>query len=517
MSLRTTWILAAALACGLAACGGTAPNPGPPGPEICDNGKDDNGDGKTDCLDPKCFSDAHCQVTVEDCTNGVDDNNDGFADCADPYCAGVSCGPDCVCLNGVPNYGSGGGTGGGTAGGSGGGTASGGGTGGGSGGGSATGGGSGGGGTASGGGTGGGTACVGCGAGCVCTNGVKAEVLCSDNIDNDTDNLTDCEDPDCNNVTCGAGCTCVGSAKKETNCSDGMDNDGDTKADCADPDCVGAGTELCNDGIDNTCDRAIDCGDPKCTGNAACTALQDGKPCLLDTQCAGGDCLDEATYGMPNGMCSNVASCTVGSNAGCNGGTCFAGSTFNTCVAKCTGTGISGAGVCRAGYACYDPDLDTTNNNNGCLPLCTSDTECAGSGSGYGCNAWRKRCGNSDRGLGKYGAACTSGSQCESNLCFTGAQNPGGYCSGPCRGDTKNCGPVGYCDFNSSYGDNYGYCYQACTASTQCRQASNYNCWTVAQGSSDAVCMCLPAGADCGSNSDCCSGSCTGTFFPTCN
>ncbi|MEW6433868.1 MAG: hypothetical protein AB1730_20375, partial [Myxococcota bacterium] len=109
MPSRTTWILAAAVAFALVACSGASPTPGPLGPETCDNGKDDNGDGKTDCLDPKCFSSPQCQVTVEDCTNGVDDNSDGFTDCADPYCAGMSCGTGCVCLNGMPNDGNGGG------------------------------------------------------------------------------------------------------------------------------------------------------------------------------------------------------------------------------------------------------------------------------------------------------------------------------------------------------------------------------------------------------------------------
>ena len=517
MAARTTWILCAALAVLAAACGGTPPNP-TPGPETCNNGKDDNGDGKIDCLDPKCFADAHCQVMMETCTNDTDDNGDSLVDCADPTCAGQSCGVGCTCLNGIKDYGTGGGTGGGSGGGSGGGTGggSGGGTGGGSGGG--TGGGSGGGtGGGSGGGTGGGTGgggCVGCGNGCACSGGVKTEILCSDNIDNDTDNVTDCDDPDCANVTCGAGCLCVNLARKEVNCTDGLDNDGDTRADCADSDCVGAGTEICNDGVDNTCDRAIDCGDSKCTGNAACAGLNDGKPCLLDNQCAGGKCLTEASSGLPNGACSNLASCTVSTNAGCNGGRCLAGTTFNTCVAPCTGTGTGSSGACRAGFACYDPDYSTTNNNNVCLPLCSSDSECSGGGSGYGCNPWSKRCGNLDRGLGKYGAACTSNAQCESGECLTGSLAPGGYCGGPCRGDTKNCGPNGWCSFDPSYGDNYGLCYQACTASTQCRQSANYNCWRTSAGSNDYVCLCLPPGATCGANSQCCSGSC---FLGTCD
>ncbi|MEW5743609.1 MAG: hypothetical protein AB1938_32155, partial [Myxococcota bacterium] len=153
MPARTTRTLLAALALAFAAfaCGGAPPN-NPPGPETCDNGKDDNGDGKTDCLDPKCFSHSHCKVTVEDCGNDSDDNNDGLIDCADPSCAGRECGFECTCLNGMKVYGQGGGSGG-SGGGATGGGSGGGATGGGSGGG-ATGGGSGGG--ATGGGSGGG-------------------------------------------------------------------------------------------------------------------------------------------------------------------------------------------------------------------------------------------------------------------------------------------------------------------------------------------------------------------------
>ena len=46
--------------------------------EICDNGKDDDGDGKVDKEDPDCR---------EICDNGKDDDGDGKTDLEDIDCA----------------------------------------------------------------------------------------------------------------------------------------------------------------------------------------------------------------------------------------------------------------------------------------------------------------------------------------------------------------------------------------------------------------------------------------------
>ncbi len=45
-----------------AACGNVQVTPAKK--ELCSNGLDDNGDGKTDCLDPTCFSNPGCQRLV---------------------------------------------------------------------------------------------------------------------------------------------------------------------------------------------------------------------------------------------------------------------------------------------------------------------------------------------------------------------------------------------------------------------------------------------------------------------
>ncbi|MBI5558885.1 MAG: hypothetical protein HY885_14760 [Deltaproteobacteria bacterium] len=61
---------------------------------------------------------------------------------------------------------------------------------------------------------------------------VGPETLCSDGLDNDGDNLTDCADPDCLGIS---SCGPEGALKT---CSDHIDNDGDGLTDCADPGCV---------------------------------------------------------------------------------------------------------------------------------------------------------------------------------------------------------------------------------------------------------------------------------------
>jgi hypothetical protein len=61
----------------------------------------------------------------------------------------------------------------------------------------------------------------------------------------------------------------------ETSCTDGMDNDSDGLVDCADPECAGNSAcltpvENCTDGIDNDGDMKVDCADPDCAPDPAC-------------------------------------------------------------------------------------------------------------------------------------------------------------------------------------------------------------------------------------------------------
>ncbi len=100
---------------------------------------------------------------------------------------------------------------------------------------------------------------------------------CGDGIDNDADDLVDCDDPDC--------ATDPGCAEGETICDDELDNDGDGLVDCDDPDCASdpacGGPELCDDGVDNDGDGRIDCDDPDCVDDPACAITAD---CTLQGQ-----------------------------------------------------------------------------------------------------------------------------------------------------------------------------------------------------------------------------------------
>jgi hypothetical protein len=64
--------------------------------EICDDGIDNDGDGKTDCDDRDCDSFAACQPMPEygvpfetSCADGIDNDHDGLTDCADRDCDDV--------------------------------------------------------------------------------------------------------------------------------------------------------------------------------------------------------------------------------------------------------------------------------------------------------------------------------------------------------------------------------------------------------------------------------------------
>lgn len=87
----------------LAGCGSILDYPTPVA-EVCNNGVDDDLDGKIDCADPDCDGQSECQ---EDCTNGVDDDLDGKIDCADPDCDGQCDEQGELCFDGRDNDGDG--------------------------------------------------------------------------------------------------------------------------------------------------------------------------------------------------------------------------------------------------------------------------------------------------------------------------------------------------------------------------------------------------------------------------
>ncbi len=76
--------------------------------QVCDDGQDNDGDGKADCFDPDCFGKAGVCDTEDSsalCSDGQDNDGDGKADCADPDCFGMAgaCDTETVCDDGSDN------------------------------------------------------------------------------------------------------------------------------------------------------------------------------------------------------------------------------------------------------------------------------------------------------------------------------------------------------------------------------------------------------------------------------
>ena len=78
------------------------------GPEICDDGVDNDLDGLVDCADPDCIGFPNCfEGDTVTCTDGIDNDNDGATDCADSDCIGIGlCGPE-ICDDNFDNDGDG--------------------------------------------------------------------------------------------------------------------------------------------------------------------------------------------------------------------------------------------------------------------------------------------------------------------------------------------------------------------------------------------------------------------------
>ena len=98
---------------------------------------------------------------------------------------------------------------------------------------------------------------------------------CTDSLDNDEDGLIDCKDPDCSHVQPCIDIPILPDPTENTflECTDSLDNDLDGSIDCQDKGCqhfeickpkAENTFELCSDDIDNDGDGSIDCKDPEC-------------------------------------------------------------------------------------------------------------------------------------------------------------------------------------------------------------------------------------------------------------
>ena len=313
-----------------------------------------------------------------------------------------------------------------------------------------------------------------------CIDESEMELDCDNGLDDDSDGLTDCDDPDC---FAQPGCT----ATTETSCTDGVDNDGDLLIDCDDSDCEGrqcgansqvcqlgicvcstgqSSEVLCADGVDDDCDGLVDCIDPDCASAPECAGIEnicddgldndsDGSTDCFDSDCAGAPCgpagqiCSAGTCACPGG--GNETLCTDGQDNDCDGSVDCADSdcALNPgCVSAetdcddsidndsdgstdcfdsdCTGQPCDAAGrICSGGTCACPGGSSETLCTDGQDNDCDGSVDCADSDcSGISC--------------GSFGLICSGG----------GCNCPGGtieVCSNSiddnCNGQTdENCG-----------------------------------------------------------------------------
>ncbi len=172
--------------------------------EVCDDGYDNNQDGRADCADPECDGGGDaCEFGTErGCADGRDNDVDGLQDCADPDCgeADACQWPETACTDLHDNDGDGAAD----------------------------------------------CADPDCAGATACET---AESRCGDDFDNDGDGLRDCADDDC--------LPAPDCELSETQCGDAFDNDGDALTDCQDDDCLGQ--PLCTEGFCTPSGLTLDC------------------------------------------------------------------------------------------------------------------------------------------------------------------------------------------------------------------------------------------------------------------
>ena len=193
-------------------------------PEICNDGVDNNDNALVDCKDPQCTTSIYCQPEI--CNDKIDNNGNGLVDCDEPQCAAsLYCQPE-DCFNGIDDNADG---------------------------------------------------LVDCDDP-LCDQQIQCQPeICDDGIDNNGDGLVDCKDPQCSSVE---RCTIE-------ICDDGTDNNGNGLVDCDDPQCTKEPScmqEICDDGEDNNGDGLVDCEDPQCADSSKCEVKSDCAATPLRTQ-----------------------------------------------------------------------------------------------------------------------------------------------------------------------------------------------------------------------------------------
>jgi hypothetical protein len=402
--------------------------PGPIGYEdACADGRDNDQDGRVDCMDTDCIMRGHCgeqipvnpvpgpENTFELCSDGIDNDDDGTFDCGDRVCQSIMelcCVTeidDTSCSDRIDNDGNG---------------------------------------------------FADCGD-FSCRNNrfvtvCESETVCDDTFDDDGDRLADCADDDCAaSPACRTPCTDTGPENTAALCTDDCDNDGNGFADCDDFDCsmnpdpaisglctASAEDTLarCSDGIDNDENGFPDCADFSCFDTRTDPPSGPGA-----TYCA--DRVETTVQRCSDGVDNDANGFTDCLDFSCSRSDDDAVLEYcerftETTIAACT-DGIDNDGN---GFAdCADFSCDFRLLAWG-IETCTSDADCEG-GRCEDDFCYRDCTGPGDCPAG---TECDGG-RCEQTCAETSECDPGESCyRGRCLGIISPCVESGYIDASSN-------------------------------------------------------------------
>jgi len=274
------------------------------------------------------------------------------------------------------------------------------------------------------------------------------------------------------------------------------------------PDSCGQCDHTCRPG--ETCEPTGPCG----RGECLCDEGPDPATCPSDPCwqcCPGAGCVNVCEDPIHCGGCET--DCTVGARpAGniCSEGRCYCGAVGTSCSGALWCTEVTEAG----GESCGCADLETDPSNCGaCGTVCHAGETCGGGSCACGgtasCAGAREStccaptgCVNLDtdaRHCGRCGGACASGESCVAGSCVCGST--GGSCA-----DGQACCADGTCQACCADGDcgGTGFCCtdrqcHDCCRDDQC--GSGHCCDQTCQGCCDA--------SHCGAGQSCCGGACS--------